>query len=306
MSRVVTDAVGVRVPATSANLGPGFDALGLALGIHDDLEIRAVTGPTRVEISGEGADALPAGEDHLVVRSIRMGLEAAGAPQVGLHLRCTNRIPHGRGLGSSAAAVVAGLLAGRALLDPGAAHTGGPLDDDAVLALATELEGHPDNAAPALLGGATVAWVDETDGPRAARLALHPSFDPTVLVPVEQLATSHARGVLPQSVPHRDAARTVGRAALLVHALAGAPELLMSATVDHLHQEQRRDAMPVTLELIDELRADGWPAVVSGAGPTVLVLAPLDPVAGRLFASRGWRVVAPSVDRTGATTRRLA
>ncbi|MGC5628385.1 homoserine kinase [Georgenia sp. Z1344] len=305
MSRVVADAVAVRVPATSANLGPGFDSLGLALGLHDDLEVRATTGAARVTVTGEGADSLPEGEDHLVVRAVRLGLEAAGAPQVGLDLRATNRIPHGRGLGSSAAAVVAGLLAARGLLDPGAGEAGGPLDDPSVLALATELEGHPDNAAPALLGGATVAWIDDDEGPTAVRLALAPAIDPTVVVPVDRLSTTTARAALPASVPHADAARTAGRAALLVHALAGAPERLLAATVDWLHQEHRRASMPATLALVDELRAQGLPAVVSGAGPSVLVLAPVDPTPARLLVARGWRVVAPGVDLVGAQVRTI-
>ncbi|KGM10338.1 serine kinase, partial [Cellulomonas bogoriensis 69B4 = DSM 16987] len=165
--RLHTGEVSVRVPATSANLGPGFDALGLALAHHDEIEARVVDGDrVTVEVQGQGAGDLPTGEDHLVVRAVRAGLEHVGAPHVGLHLRCLNRIPHGRGMGSSAAAVVAGLLIARALVpEPGA------LDDVTVLDLATRFEGHPDNAAPALLGGATVAWSDPA-GPRASVLPL--------------------------------------------------------------------------------------------------------------------------------------
>src|SRR5450830_563387 len=151
--RLGHDHARVRVPATSANLGPGFDALGLALALHDDLDVRALgSAEVVVEVTGEGAGEVPLGEDHLVVRALRLALDHVGAPQTGLHLTCTNRIPHGRGLGSSAAAVVAGILAARALVaDPEA------LDAEVALHLATELEGHPDNAAPAILGGATVA-----------------------------------------------------------------------------------------------------------------------------------------------------
>ncbi|MBN9325965.1 MAG: homoserine kinase, partial [Cellulomonas sp.] len=167
--RLAADRVHVRVPATSANLGPGFDALGVALSLHDELEVRAVGSPgATVEVSGEGAGQVPDDEKHLVVRAVRLALDHVGASQVGLHLVCHNRIPHGRGLGSSAAAVVAGILAARGLIsDPDA------LDDDTCLALATQMEGHPDNAAPALLGGATVAWSDDS-GVRAARLPVHP------------------------------------------------------------------------------------------------------------------------------------
>lgn len=294
--------VRARVPATSANLGPGFDALGLALGLHDDLEVRALGSPgVVVDVTGEGADAVPRGEDHLVVRALRLALDHVGASQTGLHLTCTNRIPHGRGLGSSAAAAVGGLLLARALLaEPEA------LDDDTVLGLATELEGHPDNAAPALLGGATIAWLEDaqdaapggrpepgTGGggtadaapatpsshttrprrPRAVRLDLHGDVAPLVVVPATELSTRRARGVLPAAVPHADAAQQAGRAALLVAALARRPDLLLPATRDWLHQPYRREVMPDSLALVDALRAHGVAAVVSGAGPTVLALA---------------------------------
>jgi homoserine kinase len=235
-----------------------------------------------------------------------MGLEAAGAPQVGLSLTCVNRIPHGRGLGSSAAASVAGLLAARALVPPAVAEPGGPLDDDAVLALATELEGHPDNAAPALLGGATVAWTDDELGPRAARLRLDESLRVTVFVPATTLSTRLARGALPATVPHAVAARNAGRAALLVHALGGARDLFLPGTVDALHQEARRDQMPQTLALVDTLRDRGVPAVVSGAGPTVLAFATLGDQEAAAIAADGWDVRTPSIDLTGATARPLA
>ncbi|WP_250445659.1 homoserine kinase, partial [Actinotalea sp. C106] len=198
--RLGSDHVRVRVPATSANLGPGFDALGLALGHHDEIEVRALGSPeVTVEVRGEGGADLPSGEDHLVVRAIRAALDHVGAPQTGLHLRCVNAIPHGRGMGSSAAAVVAGILVARMMIaDPGA------LDDAEVLRLATAFEGHPDNAAPALLGGATIAW-ETPSGPRATVLPVHPDVEPVVLVPSVRCATRTARGVLPPTVPHRDA-----------------------------------------------------------------------------------------------------
>ncbi|MFH5824089.1 homoserine kinase [Georgenia sp. AZ-5] len=292
--RLVRDQVRVRVPATSANLGPGFDALGLALGVWDEISVRAVAGETTVRVSGEGAGALPDGEEHLVVRAVRAGLEHAGAPQAGLELVCHNAIPHGRGMGSSAAAVVAGLVAARGLLaEPGV------LDDAAVLALATHLEGHPDNAAPALLGGATVAWVD-AGGAHAAALPLHERFAPTVLVPENRLLTHTARAVLPSEVPHRDAAFNAARTALLVLALGGREDLLMAATEDRLHQRYRADAMPGTRQAVRALREAGWPAVVSGAGPSVLVLDELDDAAAQPLREHGWRVLRPGVARHGA------
>lgn len=265
--RIQNTRVSVQVPATSANLGPGFDALGLALDLCDELSVEATTGGIEIEVEGEGSGSLPAGEDHLVVRALRRGLDHAGAPQTGLRLRALNRIPHGRGLGSSAAATVAGLLLARGMLsDPQA------LDDDAVIQLATEFEGHPDNAAPALLGGVVLSWMR---GERARTVPLHlvdGVLHPLVLLPTATLSTRQARGLLPAEVPHRDAAFNASRSALLVHALAGAPELLLEATEDRLHQEQRAPGMPESVELMRVLRREGFPAVVSGAGPSVLVL----------------------------------
>jgi homoserine kinase len=324
--RLAHHHVRARVPATSANLGPGFDALGLALGLHDDLEVRALGSPgVVVEVAGEGDGSVPLGEDHLVVRALRLGLDHAGAPQTGLHLTCTNRIPHGRGLGSSAAAAVGGLLLARALLaEPDA------LDDDAVLNLATELEGHPDNAAPALLGGATVAWLEVDEEPhlpgrgsgpvgrarpraRAVRLDVHPDVAPLVVVPATALSTAKARGVLPATVPHADAAHQAGRAALLVEALGRRPDLLVPATHDWLHQRYRRAVMPESLALVENLRARGVAAVVSGAGPTVLALAraaghgvtdatDADAAVDEAFGGvlGGWLVLRPGVDLAGA------
>jgi homoserine kinase len=310
--RLGHDHARVRVPATSANLGPGFDALGLALALHDDLDVRALGSPdVVVEVTGEGADEVPLDEGHLVVRALRLALDLAGAPQTGLHLTCANRIPHGRGLGSSAAAVVGGIMLARALLaEPEA------LDDDAVLGLANTLEGHPDNAAPAILGGATIAWLESersepaAASPHAIRIAVHPDVEPIVIVPSSRLATATARGVLPATVPHADAATQAGRAALLVEALGRRPDLLLPATQDLLHQQYRRGVMADSLALVDVLRAAGVAAVVSGAGPTVLVLArrtddggtDADDAIDAAFGGQmgGWRVLRPGVDVDGA------
>ena len=291
-------SVRVRVPATSANLGPGFDTLGLALGLHDEVEVAVTSSGLDIEVSGEGAgDVADAGEKHLIVRAIRVAFDDLGLPQPpGLALRCVNQIPHGRGLGSSAAAVVAGLLAGRALAP------GGPerMTDDAVLTLASELEGHPDNAAACLLGGLTLAWAD---GPEvhAVRLEPRPDLRATVLVPSTELATETARGLLPASVPHADAAHAAGRAALLVAALTGVHQegLLLPATDDRLHQGYREPAMPATLALVAALRSAGHAAVVSGAGPTVLVLATGEPPA--VTAPAGWRLLPLEPDRAAAS-----
>ena len=195
--RLGADHVRVRVPATSANLGPGFDAFGIALGLYDELEVRALGSPgVTVEVTGEGAGQVPDDEQHLVVSSLRAALDQVGASQTGLHLVCHNRIPHGRGLGSSAGAVVAGIVAARGLIaEPEA------LSDDVAIDLAARIEGHPDNAAPAVLGGATLAWRD--DGRfRAIDLAVHDDLALLAIVPPNHLSTKAARGVLPATVPH--------------------------------------------------------------------------------------------------------
>jgi len=282
-------AVRVRVPATSANLGPGFDALGLALTLHDEVEAWPCESGLSIEISGEGAALAGAGEDHLVIKAMRAAFAVTGARPAGIGLRCVNRIPHGRGLGSSAAAIVAGILAARAL---GGAEK---LPDRAVFELAAELEGHPDNVAACLAGGLTVAW---TAGGRPRMLRLEPRapVTPVVCIAPAPVRTDVARRLLPDAVPHRDAAANAGRAALLLAALClpggAAPPgplgphaqppphpgqrdlaaLLLDATEDRLHQEYRAAAMPETRALVRGLRAAGIPAVVSGAGPSVLAL----------------------------------
>ncbi len=255
----------VRVPATSANLGPGFDALGLALTLHDEVEAEIIGSGLEIDVAGEGAaEVTGAGDGHLVVRAMRAAFAGLGTGQPpGLALRCVNRIPHGRGLGSSAAAIVAGVLAARALAGAGVA----PGD---ALPLASGLEGHPDNVAPCLYGGLTVAWHSGGAAARAVRLEPAARVRPVAVIAPEPVPTEVARGLLPAVVPHRDAARNAGRAALLIAALTRYPEALLDATQDWLHQGYREPAMPATAELVARLRAAGVPAVVSGAGPSVL------------------------------------
>jgi homoserine kinase len=255
--------VRVRVPASTANLGPGFDALGLALALYDEVEVTPVASGLRVEVHGEGAGQVPTDEDHLVVRALRAACARLGCRLGGLVLRCDNRIPHSRGLGSSGAAAVAGVLAGYALA--------GMAPDSAALDLSAGFDGHADNAGASLLGGLVISWRDGQSF-QAVRVEPHPDLAPVLLVPEDTSATKVTRGLLPAEVPHADAAFTAGRVALLVHALTAAPQLLLAATEDRLHQPYRRAAYPATGRLVDALRAAGVPAAVSGAGPTVLAL----------------------------------
>ncbi|MEO3771916.1 homoserine kinase [Micromonospora sp. B9E7] len=288
--------VRVRVPATSANLGPGFDALGLALGLYDDLAAEVAPGGVRVTVTGQGAGELPDDDRHLVVRAMRAAFDVLGAQPGGLSVECVNRIPQARGLGSSSAAIVAGVLLARALLTDGESR----LDDAGVLRLAAEIEGHPDNVAPCLLGGFTVAWSEPT-GARAVSLPVADGVRPVVFVPAEHGLTATARAALPVSVPHGDAALTAGRAALLVHALTADPTLLVPATVDRLHQDYRAAGMPATSSLVSALRAAGVAAVVSGAGPTVLALS--EPPAS-FPVGTDWQIWQLPIDVSGARVAR--
>jgi homoserine kinase len=289
--------VRVRVPATSANLGPGFDALGLALTLHDDVVARVTDSGLSVDVAGMGAATVARNARNLVVRSMRAAFDRLGGRPGGLELVCANRIPHGRGLGSSAAAIVAGVVAARSLVAGGAER----LDDAAALALAAEIEGHPDNVAACLLGGLTLAWTDD-GGVQAERLEMHESLAPVVFIPGSSSSTRATRRLLPELVPHADATRNAARSALLVEALGRRPERLLTATEDWLHQPYRAEAMPRTTALLAELRERGVPAVVSGAGPTVLALTTAgtrSEVAS--ISRRGWTVLPLDVDTGGAT-----
>jgi len=351
------EPVTVRPPATSANLGPGFDAFGLALELRDEVVVQVVAEPgLNVEVFGEGAGQVPLDESHLLVRALRVGFDALGGQPAGLRVSCRNRIPHGRGLGSSSAAICAGLTAARDLVEGGASV----LDDEALLDLANHIEGHPDNVAPALRGGLTIAWLEQdperehglgqgTEAPRPSggrqdtdlviaaggspEVSTHVSTDiftgrqpehmrafaqrlepaadvgAVAFIPPNRLATEVARGLLPASVPHRDAAFNAGRAGLLTAALT-APELshhhravlLHAATRDRLHQDYRAAAMPDSAALIRRLRADGFAAFVSGAGPTVLVLTVGPDWARKAadYAPEGWGVTVLTVASRGA------
>ena len=302
--------VRVVVPGSTANLGPAYDCAGLALGVHDDVLVTAGQpgGPARVRVEGPGSENLPQGEgalaeEHLVVRSLRAALHdwgVAEADQPGLALHARNGVPLGRGVGSSAAAVVAGVVAAAALVDRAP-----PLEEQ--LHVAAALEGHPDNAAASLLGGLTLGWAH---GPerrwRAVRVEPHPDLGVLLCLPGAALSTARARAMLPLQVDHDDAAHNAGRSALLVEALTRSPHLLVEATRDRLHQRHRAAAMPQASALLAALRGAGHAAVVSGAGPSLLVLHAGDPERARgavldvVGAHEGWTVSAPGIERTGA------
>jgi homoserine kinase len=294
-------SVHVKVPATSANLGPGFDTLGLALARYDELDVEVIDAGLEIEVHGVGEGEVPLDETHLVIRAIAHTFARYGLARPPLRLVAHNTIPHGRGLGSSGAAIVAGVMAAKGLLQPEV-----EISPDELLDLATELEGHPDNVAPALFGGLTIAWTTP-EGPRHKKLMVHRGVSPLVLVPEHEMSTALARSLQPESVPHEDAVFNVSRSALLVAALIQSPELLLAATEDKLHQHYRAEAMPETDRLIRALRAAGHPAVVSGAGPSILVLAsdPSERADAVRVASEAadteWQALPLAVDFLGAT-----
>ncbi len=292
--------VTVKVPATSANLGPGFDTLGMALSFYDELVVEVVAEPTFVDVIGEGAGEVPTDASNLLVRSIAHTFAHFGQPMPNLRLTAHNNIPHSRGMGSSGAAVVSGIIAAKGLLEGVVEITSQEL-----LELATELEGHPDNVAPALFGGLTIAWEDEV-GPHHKKLFVHRGVSPLELVPIHKMSTSLARSLQPESVPHDDAVFNVSRSALLIAALTQSPELLLAATEDRLHQDYRASAMPETEAVVQLMRSHGHAAVVSGAGPSVLVLAsdPLERIEAAKLAEKNyplWRALLLAVDFKGAT-----
>lgn len=295
--RLANERAAVRVPATTANMGPGFDSFGMAFRYYDEVEVRAVTGPTHVLVEGVGEGRVPTDDSNLVVRALRAGLDAAGAPQAGFEMHCVNRIPHGGGMGSSASAAVAGLVLARGLLsDPQG------LPDEEIFRIATQFEGHPDNVAPAVFGGATVAWTDDDGTPRSAPMPVDGSLPVSLLVPPPdtRLSTDAARRVLPDSVPRSDALFNTSRAAVLMLALAGRPDLLMAGTEDRLHQEYRRGVLSASMGVVDSLRVQGYPAVISGAGPTVLVLSEVSQQVRFTLERHGWTVLSPGIDLEGA------
>jgi homoserine kinase len=256
----------VRVPATSANLGPGFDALGLALALYNEVEAREADGVS-VQVEGQGAGRLSTTADNVVARGVRLAYEAAGRPFKGVALRCVNGVPTSRGLGSSAAAWVGGLVAGNALC-------GGPLSREAVLELATRAEGHPDNVSAALLGGLTVSCVGADGTVTAVSLPVAGRLTWVALIPETTSSTAEARAVLPTTVPRADAVFNVQRVALLLAALqSGRLDALGAALDDRLHQPYRLRLFPWLPPVIEAARRAGaLGCVLSGAGPAALAI----------------------------------
>lgn len=272
----------VEVPASSANLGPGFDALGLALDWADEVSAEVIESGCSIEVTGEGAADVPLDESHLIIATAESALKRWAVTCPGWRLRSHNTIPHGRGLGSSSAALVSGLLIAWSL-----AYPGRELDPAALVHRAAQLEGHADNVAAAVLGGFVMTWMGTTapagdiaaGTTHAVRGRVHPDLVAVAFVPQLFVATEAARATLPSSVPHRDAALNAGRSALFVHAIENDPDLLPEATRDWLHQEYRRELMPESVELVEQLRHAGVGSFISGAGPTVLALLTRDRLA---------------------------
>lgn len=299
-SDFVSGAVRIVVPASSANVGPGFDAMGLALTIHDELTAMVTDDSgVRVEVEGEGAGDVPTDEQHLVAQAMQLGFTTMGKTPNGFILKCRNAIPHGRGLGSSAAAIIGGLAVARELVADGADL----LPDHELLNVALSMEGHPDNLSASLYGGFTVSWLDSERAAGSVCIDIHPSVVPIIAIPPHALATSKARGVLTDQVSRANATHNVARAGLLVHAMSTDPSFLLPATEDALHQNERAHIYPETTELIARVRSLGIAAVASGAGPAVLMLInkskPEQLEGLSALIPSDWTSVAVPVDREG-------
>ena len=292
MSRIVS----VSVPATSANLGPGYDALGLALEIRDFVTAQFTDdNKVTVEVTGQGAGKLPNDESHLIAKTIIDACKAFGTEVTGLHVECKNAIPQGRGLGSSAAAIVAGLVLASEL-------TYARASEDELLQMANAIEGHPDNVAACLLGAMTIAWLEDDGKANSVSMNVHPDVSPVLGIPQTELDTHKARGLIPEMIANIDAAFNAGRSALLVAAMIGDPDFLLEATEDKLHQPFRAQAYPESIELIAQLRDSEIAACISGAGPTVIALCTADQVAqaSEIIAKSGFTAAPVAVADQGA------
>ena len=292
-----TREVSVRVPATSANIGPGYDSFGVAIGRYDDVRGHLTDGPVRVTVTGVAADEVPRDASHLVVRAAARVFAELGEPAHAIDLTCENRIPHGGGQGSSAAATVAGMLLARELVPAGA-----QLGREDILRLATEMEGHPDNVAPTVFGGLTVSWIRDNGTVGCIRHEVHPQIRLVVFTAASHSSTKTTRAMLPDLIPHADAAANSAATAVLLHAMTDDPSYLMDGTVDRLHQSYRAPAMPESAQLVAELRSAGIPAVISGAGGSVLAI--LDrPLDVHAWQPVGFVAEELAVDQIGAQVR---
>jgi homoserine kinase len=298
-------AVKVRVPATIANIGPGFDALGAALRMHLEVEIEPRRDTVEIMVEGEGAEQLPLDDQNLVVRAMNLFFDHVGRRPSGYAIRVRNPIPLASGMGSSAAAVVGGLVVARAL-------TGWAVPQAEMVALATQMEGHPDNVMPALLGGLVVCYRGASNGAlRHFRLDVSRRLVPIVAVPRAGIATAQTRAALPGDVSFSDAQYTASRAALVVASLTqgAGTEVLSDAMSDRLHEPHRLALMPETAAVHAELRAAGVAVALAGAGPSLLVVAPRPEAPMRAEQLRrvcrarraGWRVYVSEWEPQGAT-----
>jgi homoserine kinase len=243
--------------------------MGLALQIHDEIIAMISDDPgVLIEVEGEGEGEIPLNENHLVAQAMNLAFNYMNVQPAGFVLKCRNAIPHGRGLGSSAAAIIGGLATARDLVVNG--HE--LMTDSELLNLALSMENHPDNLSASLYGGFTVSWLESEVSAGSVCVDLHSDVIPIVLIPPHALATTKARGVLPELVPMSHAIHNVSRAGLLVHAMSTDPNFLLPATADLLHQNPRAEMYPETTELLKSIRARGIAAVASGAGPAVLLL----------------------------------
>lgn len=259
--------VTAQIPATTANLGPGFDCMGLSLAIFDTVSVEPAAADTdEIQIEGVGADTLPRDGSHMVLATMRGLFAQQGWEVPPIRLSCRNRIPHGQGLGSSASAIVAGLVTGKAF----AATLGHDTSGADLVQIGSDMDGHPDNVAPCINGGLNVSWEDAGRW-GVAHLDPHPAIRAILAIPQTVLSTKVARGLIPETVPHRDAVRNSSRAALAIHAFTRDPSLLLPATEDYLHQRYRAEAYATSYALMERLRERGIAAAISGAGPAVIM-----------------------------------
>ncbi|MBA3432256.1 MAG: homoserine kinase [Actinobacteria bacterium] len=299
----MSEAMRVRVPATVANLGPGFDAVGAALRMHLEIDIEPLNNSIQLVVEGEGAERLARDDSNLVIRSMNAFFDHAGRRPPGYALRVNNPIPLQAGLGSSAAAIVGGLIAARMI-------TGRSVTQGKLVELATEIDGHPDNVLPALLGGLVISYRDGRGELRYLRLVPSDRLVPLLAVPAAGFPTASARKVLPATVPFADAQFNAARASLLVGALSSGAgsDVLEEAMMDRLHEPPRLALMPESAAVQEELRAAGLPVALAGAGPSLLVVVPRPEASTRAEQVRricrarrsGWRVFVSEWEQDGA------